>query len=543
MDDQAELNLNDLFQLLRRGLVFAVAVAAGAGLLTYFLSKRTTPEYDSTTTLLASRPNNNTQSTFGVSLVTAPVVDTSAYQAAAKSYPVLIEALATLGEEDPNAKTVADFAKLVAVRLEVAQQSSLIRVTVRDADPEWAAKAANALGAALLHWDTARAKQNLQVVVNTLETQVQSFDSEIAALSSAPDGGASAISQLDGLRTLRADRTMQLNAVRALSASAVGLLEVLEPARPALEPSRPRPTRNAALAFALGIFLVYALLLLRDSLDTRFRGADDVLGSTGFPVLGEFPRLPAGTFNMPHEATGYLRTNVMFATAQDLPKVILVTSAQPTEGKTSVAIGLAESFARNDYRTVLIDADMRRPAASARLGLTRTTISPRATLRAYLEDPSLVKEPTSTELDGLLLDIIPTFEPAPTPTELLSRSFASVLHRLKDDYDVIVIDSPPTLPVADAMTIAPYATGVILAVSLPTADRRAVKATLDLLERINVRILGTVITNVEPNRSLGGARGYGYGYGYGYGPAENAQASQAERAPIRPVANRSAADD
>lgn len=543
MDDQVELNLNDLFQLLRRGLVFALAVAAGAGLLTYFLSKRMTPEYNSTTTLLASRPTSNAQSNFGVSLVTAPVVDTSAYLAAAKSYPVLVEALNVLGENDPDAKTVAAFAKLVSVRLEAAQQSSLIRLTVRDADPQWAARAANALAAGLLHWDTTRAKQNLQVIVHTLETQVQAFDTEIAGLESAPDGGTAATSQLEGLRTLRADRAMQLNAVRALSASAVGLLEVLEPARPALEPSRPRPMRNAALAFALGLFLVYALLLLRDSLDMRFRGADDVLSSTGFPVLGEFPRLPPGSVHLPHEATGYLRTNIMFATAQNLPKVILVTSAQPTEGKTSVAIGLAESFARNDYRTVLIDADMRRPAASERLGLTRITTSPNATLRAYLEKPSLAETPTSTVVDGLLLEVIPTFEPAPSPTELLSRSFASVLHRLKDDYDVIVIDSPPALPVADAMTIAPHATGVVLAVSLPTADRRAVKATLDLLERTNVRILGMALTNVEPSRSLGGTRGYGYGYGYGYGPVEVPQANRNELVRTRRLPNRAAADD
>lgn len=538
MENQTEPNLNDLFQLLRRGLLFALAVAVGAGGLTYLLSKRITPEYDSTVTLLASRPNSNPQANFGVSLVTAPVIDTSAYQAAAKSYPVLTHALELLGEHDPSAKTVADFAKLIGVKVETAQQSSLLRMTVRDADPDLAARAANALGAALLGWDEARAKQNLQVVINTLESQVVAFDSEIASLLSQPDGGLTAASQVEGLRTLRAERTMQLNAVRALSASAVGLLEVLEPARPALSPSRPQPARNAALAFVLGIFLVYGLILLRDALDTRFRGADDVLRSTDYPVLGEFPRLPSATTRLPHEATGYLRTNVMFATAQDLPKVILVTSAHPTEGKTTVAVGLAESFARNDYRTLLIDADMRKPLASTRLSLTPASTGFSPTLRAYLEDPLRTEEPVHVDVDGVHFDMIPSFEPAPAPTELISRSFASVLHRFKGQYDAIIIDSPPTLPVADAMTLAPHATGVVLAVSLPAADRRAVRATLDLLDRIGVRILGTVITNVEPSRSLGGTRGYGYGYGYGYGPIEKTETTKGQRAARRPLASK-----
>ncbi len=537
VENQSEPNLNDLFQLLRRGLVFALAVAVGAAGLTYLLSKRITPEYDSTITVLASRPNSNPQANFGVSLVTAPAVDTSAYEAAAKSYPVLTQAIKALGEDDPSAQTVADFAKLVTVKVETAQQSSLLRITVRDADPDLAARAANAVGASLLSWDEARAKQNLQVVINTLESQVLAFDSEIDSLVNQPDGGAAAASQVEGLRTLRAERTTQLNAVRALSASAVGLLEVLEPARPALEPSRPKPVRNAALAFVLGIFLVYGLILLRDALDTRFRGADDVLRSTEYPVLGEFPRLPTGTTRLPHEATGYLRTNVMFATAQDLPKVILVTSAQPTEGKTTVATGLAESFARNDYRTLLIDADMRKPLASTRLGLTPANTGFSPTLRAYLEDPMRAEEPVHADVDGVHLDIIPSFEAAPDPSELISRSFASVLNRFRDQYDAIIIDSPPTLPVADALTLAPHATGVILAVSLPTADRRAVRATLDLLDRIGVRVLGTVITNVEPNRSLGGTRGYGYGYGYGYGPIEKTRNLKSRDGNRRPLAS------
>ena len=514
MEYEEEISLQDPVQLLRRGLVFALAVALGAAGLTYYLSRRMTPEYDSTATLLVSRPGS-AQGTFGVSLVTAPTIDITAYQAAAKSYPVLSTALETLGVHDAGVATVGAFSKVVSVRAESAQQSSLLRVTVRDADPSWAAEAANALGNALLGWDIARAKQNLQVLIATLQSQIDAFDAEIVGASTGVGSDASQSTQVEGIKALRADRANQLNAVRALSASAVGLLEVLEPAMPALRPSRPQPARNAALAFSLGLFLVYGLVMLREAMNTRFRNSEDIQRATELPVLGEFPRLPSGTTRLPSEATGYLRTNIMFATSQDLPKVIVVTSPGPAEGKSTVAMGLAQSLARNDYNTLLIDADMRKPTVSARAGLTKDQVG-NSVLRAFLENPDGSGRPVTVHLDGVSLDVLPTLEPAPDPTELLSRSFATLLMRLKGQYDAIVIDSPPTLPVADTLTIAPHATAVVLALSLPTTDRRSTAATLDLYERIGVRVLGTVITNVDHGGRAARVGKYGYGYGYGY---------------------------
>lgn len=512
MDTEQELSLHDLVALIRRGLPFALAVAIGAAALTYVLSSRITPEYSSTTTLLASRPNSNLQGGFGVSLVTAPVIDVSAYQAAAKSYPVLRNALVLMGEVDPVPELVSDFEELVTVRVETASQSSLLRISVHDADPLTAADAANAVGSAMLAWDEARATQNLQVVIDTLAAQIASLDAEI--LMSATGNDSAQQSELtEGLRSLRADRALQLNSARALRTSAVGLLEVLEPALPSATPATPRPVRNSALAFVLGLFLVYGLVLLREALDTRFRSGDDLLRATDLPVLGEFPRLATGTLHLPQEATGYLRTNVTFATATDLPKVLLITSARPDEGKSSVALGLAESFARNDYRTLIIDADMRKPQLFRRLGVDPERADPSVTLRARLQNGGNQTPPLTVSVRGASFDLVPTFAPEAAPSEILSNSFAGMLQRFKPEYDVIIVDSPPLLPVADSLTMAPHTTGVVLAVSLPTTDRRSVTAALDLLGRMGVRLLGTVMTNVDQRQA--GRSGYGYGYGYG----------------------------
>ncbi|HZW27798.1 MAG TPA: polysaccharide biosynthesis tyrosine autokinase, partial [Trueperaceae bacterium] len=345
--------------------------------------------------------------------------------------------------------------------------------------------------------------------------------------------------QLEGLRTLRAERANQLNAARALLTSAVGLLEVLEPAVPPLEPVAPRPVRNAALAFVLGTFLVYGLVLLRDALDTRFRGGEDLVRSTNLPLLAEFPRMAPGTRLLPREASSYLRTNLTFATSASHPKVLLVTSAGAAQGKTSVACSLAESFARNDYRTLVVDADLRKPMVAqvfgvepgaARLG--GRTLS----VRQLLEDPTLEGGPATVRLGGGTLDVLPQFGSAPSPTELLSRGFATMLNRFKDDYDVIVVDTPPMLPVADTLTMAPHTTGVVLAVSLPDTDRRSVGAAIDLLERIGVRMLGLVATNIEKTTGRAGEYGYGYGYGYGDDEGSSGTAGGGRRSPRRGAA-------
>lgn len=516
VDEQQEPTLRDLFMLLRRGLPFALAVAVGSAALTYLLSARMAPDYKASATLLASRPNSSLQGSFGVSLVTAPVIDVTAYQAAATSSPVLADALATLGVEQPTTAELERFERTVDVRVENAQQSSLIRISVRDGDREAAAASANALAMALLRWDEDRATQNLQNVVKTLESQLQAITEEIAA---AAGEGEETPEQLEGLRSLRAERTNQLNAARALLTSAVGLLEVLEPAAPPLEPVAPRPVRNAALAFVLGTFLVYGLVLLRDALDTRFRGGEDLVRSTDLPLLAEFPRLAPGTRLLPREASSYLRTNLTFATSAAHPKVLLVTSAGAGQGKTSVSCSLAESFARNDYRTLLIDGDLRKPMVAQVFGIEpsgRRQGDRTPTVEKLLADPDVDGGPTDVDLGAGTLRVLPQFEAAPSPTELLSRGFSALLGRFKEDYDVIIIDSPPILPVADALTMAPHTTGVVLAVSLPDTDRRSVGASIELLERVGVRTLGLVATNMEKASGRAGDYGYGYGYGYGY---------------------------
>ncbi len=513
LDQDIELSLSDLFELIKQGLIFALAVASLAALATYFLSRSIEPRYQARATVLAAQTNPELRS-FGVSLATVPSLDVSAYRTAAQSAPVIMNALASLGVTEANTKTIYNFRDNINVRTEDARTSSLIYIDVVNTSAALAADIANAIAKALVDWDTGRASKNIMEVVTTLEQQITALDEQIATLQGMGDSVTQ--DQLDGRISLRAQQQEQLYYARALSNSAKGLLDIIEPAMVPLNPVSPKPKLNAALAFVLGLFLSYLVVFLRSALDTRLRGSDDLAKVTGLPVLAEFQKQSTGMRRLPREASSYLRTNLLFATADAHPKVIVVSSASATEGKSSVAMSLAESFARSEYRTLLVDADLRKPVIGKEYNFNALL---EADLRSYLEHPHESFTPITIPVGARqTLDVIPSFHSAPSPTELLTHGFRDRLDEWRAEYDAIIIDSAPLLPVADTLTIAPLCTGTLLVASLQNADQRKVRAAVDLLERIGVRTLGIVATNLPVVRKT--RERYGYGYGYGYGEKE-----------------------
>ena len=508
MEHDNEPTLRDLIALLRRGLVTALVAAAVVALATFLVSRTLPSSFEARATLVASAQDPN-QRDFGVTLVTAPTLDVATYQAAIRSRQVLAEALREVSSTTPTSRSVDDLADVLTLRADDARTSSVIRVLVRDENPARASALANAIAQAAVRWDGQRATRSLETIIASLEAQIAAIDAELAAaIDDVP---------VEGLSRNRAELQLQLSSARALRTAAVGRLEMLEEAEPPREPVAPRPVRNAALAGLLAVFLSYGLLLLRDALDTRVRGAEDLARITDLPVLAEFPKVSTGRRGLPLEAASYLRTSVAFATNENHPKVIQVTSAGASHGKSSVSIALAESFARQHFRTLLIDADLRKPVMGREYCLD---VVQHPSLPDALADVENAIPTRVLIADDVELDLIPSYEAAPNPTELLANRFRLLLDRMRPHYDVIVIDSAPVLPVADALTIAPHTTGVVFAVSVPDADRRQVTNAVALLRRMGVRVLGTVATNLPVNARSGGAAGYGYGYGYGYGQSE-----------------------
>jgi non-specific protein-tyrosine kinase len=494
-------NVSDILRFIRRGLLLAMLVAVTAGVVAYISSSRLPQTFRSEAVISVTRDNNSAD-------IVKPLTD-SAYRVAVTSNAVISATLKDLGNPEPDQKAINDFIKTVRIGVDNEgnwnDPSSLIRIAVSDSNRDDAAMKANALAQNLLDWDKERGRKTLGEQATSLEEQRAILDNQIRALQAAGTDD----SEINPLIERRNELQGTLFATRALELGAVGKLDIIDAAIPELEPIAPRPVFNTVLAFLLGLFGSYGILLLRNALDMRIRDVDDLTKVVDLPVLASFPKLPTDTRRLPYEATSYLRTNLLFATSDAHPKVIVVTSAREGEGKSSVALSLAESFVRNNYRTLLVDADMRKPVVA---GEYRINSLHQTSLETWLKNPYGSNQAASVPINGkYYLYVIPSFQPSAQAAELLSSGFRECLEIWRKEYDVIIIDSAPILQVADTLTIAPLATGTVLVANQQKTDRRQVRAAVDILRRIGVRIPGVIATHVT--RDGGSSTSYGYGYG------------------------------
>lgn len=492
--------LRDFVNVVRRGLPLALAMGVLAGGLAYYLSQKMVPVYRATATLLVSDTRPSSQ--FGVTLLTAPVLAPSAYEAAVRSAPVLDAAIADL-EATPNGVLDRDaLLRSTGLDIEVDNPSTIMWLWAESPEPELAAAIANALSEALRSWDIRRARTNVEAIIAALEGNLLALDSQLQrALAADP------VDQItvQSLRDRRADNTVSLETARALQSSAVGYVELLESALVPTSPVSPSPTRNTALAFCLGLVLAYVLILARLTLDTKFKDPDDMAASLGENVLAVFQKV--ANRRISKETANFLRANVLSQLSDAHPKVILVTSARQSEGKTSVAMALAESIARSNYRTLLVDADLRRPAIAQAYSLPGVM---HQRFEDLLKDPRKELRTSAIKTSGANLHVLAGRPASVNPSELLTTGFRAALERIKSKYDVVVIDSAPVLPIADSLSMVPHVTATVFVVNVSRSDRKGVAAAVRLLRRLDTRLLGIVVTGAT--KATAGGVQYGYGY-------------------------------
>ncbi|NWF24836.1 polysaccharide biosynthesis tyrosine autokinase [Streptomyces sp. PKU-EA00015] len=295
-------------------------------------------------------------------------------------------------------------------------------------------------------------------------------------------------------------------------------LTVVQPAAVPPAPSSPKTTLNVALGLAVGMLLGLGIGVALETVDTSMRDskalAECLAAAAGPPVLSSIvhdsraSRRPVSLRDDTHSprAEGFrkLRVNLQFAEVGRPPKVIAVTSPLPREGKSSVSVNLAATLAEEGARVCLIDCDLRRPSVHSALGLVRdagltTVLVGKAGVREVLQSAGSFSVLTS--------GMIP-----PNPTQILgSAQFASVLHDLAEDFDHIVVDTPPVLPFADTPAMAQAVDGYLLVARAGRTSRGQILDALRILERVNVPVLGAVL-NAAPARGDGEAHGYAYRY-------------------------------
>jgi polysaccharide biosynthesis transport protein len=279
-------------------------------------------------------------------------------------------------------------------------------------------------------------------------------------------------------------------------------------------PVKPNLLMNLLVGLGLGLMAGVAgavgLEFVNDTIKTR----EDIRKKLSLPCLGTVPKTgQRDTFvedlknptSMISEAYSAIVAALRFSTEEGMPKVLLVTSTRSGEGKSSSALAIAQNFARRERRVLLIDSDLRKPAfkaANDRVGLSKllTTSDP---VRDHIVE---------TQHQNLWL--LPSGPLPPNPADLLSTGrIRKIITEAKEGFDLVVIDGPPTIGLADAPLLAAAAGSVLFVIeSGKTRTRGAIEA-LNRLEATGTRIAGAVLT-----KSQDSGDGYGYaGYGYGYG--------------------------
>ena len=478
------MELTDYLHILRKNwLIIVLATLLGVGAAAGYSLTRT-PMYEAQSTVFVSTQAGGTigelqqGSTFTQARVTtySNLVTT----------PIVMNPVIAKLDLGVSANTLAQ-----AVTASSPLNTTLITISVTDADPLLAADIANALAA------------SLTAAVESIET---------------PNGS---------------------------DASPVRLTRVKDAVTP-LAPSSPNVSLNLALGGLIGLALGIGVAVLRSVLDTRIRTPQDLTPVTDAPLIGAIAFDPkakdrpiivhADPLSPRAESFRALRTNLQFLDMGGRASFV-ITSSVPSEGKSTTTINLAIALADAGKRVALLDADLRKPKVAEYLG-----IEGGAGLTDVLIGRVKVGDVMHPWGDRTMY-VMPAGKIPPNPSELLgSQQMATLLEVLERDFDVVLCDAPPLLPVTDAAILARATSGALVVVSAGRTNRHQLSGAIDALQTVGAKVAGIVLSMVPTRGPDAYAYTYGYGYGQGYGyvqgqsKAEKRAARRAYRAARPPVA-------
>jgi capsular exopolysaccharide synthesis family protein len=279
----------------------------------------------------------------------------------------------------------------------------------------------------------------------------------------------------------------------------------------------------------LGLALGIGLALLRHTLDTKVRTEDDIKALSKRPILGDIPMVKSvkdGLLSLesdPHgrhaESIRRLRTNILFVDVTTAGHSFVVTSSVPGEGKTTTTINLALAMADAGSKVLLIDGDLRNPSVARTMGLDGSFGL--TTLLLGMADP----EDVIQRWRQSTLHVLPAGPVPPNPSELLGSEPMEILFgKLAHDYDFILVDSPPVVPVIDAVLINKLTHGLIMVVGADRTRKRDLASAVQSLETVDVPVAGFAL-NMAPASSSTAHR---YGY-YGYNSDADVKLSRRQR--------------
>mgnify|MGYP001815928934 CR=1 FL=1 len=353
-----------------------------------------------------------------------------------------------------------------------------------------------------------------QYILLQQESLIQQYEARVTVLED----------QLAGIEDGTVDPSRQSEYERELEDLAVSIdlartssSTLIDAATPPGEPYEPNLMRTVTLALVVGLLLGLGAAFLVDYLDTSIRDEGDLQAATGLPNLGTIPRVALPdkaieghivTRDAPQspaaEAYRALRTAIRFMSLDRPIHSVLVTSARPGEGKTTTATNLAVVAARSGQRVLLSDCDMRKPQAHLFFALSNEV----GFTSVLLGEVTLQEAAQFPKGEGKLA-VVPSGPLPPDPSDLLSgETTHRALDKIRNEVDLIILDSPPVLPVADPTVLAGMVDGVIVVASAGATDRRQLARAIGRLQQVEAPLLGTVLNRYEAK----GEADYRYGY-------------------------------
>lgn len=545
-------------------LILLGLIAAGTA---FFVSKRTTPVYQTSTMIMLNGAPGVSSDSYTSLYFAEQLMATYAQTMTTK--PMLDAVSSKLGFSFPGS----------SIQVQTIANTSLMKITVKGSDPDRVAMIANTMFSVFaeqLQSDQATrfsdSKTSIENQLATLNQQIQNTTDDLiknSQLIQDTQTSLDALNQqiadeikLSGAESVTSEErnqqtqyqadllqaqlektqlqstysqyqnsyyilTQSFNQIKLAEAQSTSLVIQKDPAVAPTVPVSPQPIRDASLAAIIGLFTGAGIIFLIEFLDDSLRDPEEITRKWGIPVLGMIvnfnssngnnlitekePRSPVS------EAFRSIRTNLQFASVSSPLHTILVTSSSPEDGKTTIAGNLACVFAQVGRKVVVVDSDLRRPRMHKllelhnRFGLTDLFIRSNEYLGGAIQ-PTEVKN----------LNLLSSGSLPPNPSELISsQRMVDILQNLESQFDVVILDAPPSLVVTDANVLANHADGVLLVVRPSFTKRAAIRHTIEQLRQVNANIIGVVVNGVDVKKSRYGYysyyRGYYSSYGYGYG--------------------------
>jgi len=499
----SDSELRDYLRVIwRRKAVIAVSVmvVVGASLISSFLQ---TPIYAATAEILIE-PR----------VVESPFDPNSGLRSSANSVENEKRVLTGKAVQDAVQKEIGG---APGISTGTVSGTDVISVTAESTVPQQAATIANAYSKAYIDFRRKQAVDDLLAASKEIQAKITDLQKQIDAAPPA---------QKENLVDQQALFKQKLDQFQVDVALKSGGATLITPAVAPVEPVRPTPIRSGILAGALGLMMGVAVAYLIEYLDDSVKTKDDVDRVTpGLPVLGLIPIVPGwksreepqvASVDEPKsaaaEAYRTLRTALQFLALEQPLRTLQVTSPGAQEGKTTTLVNLGVALARSGRRVVIVCCDLRRPRVHDFFGLDNSVGFTSVLLGKVPLTSALQPVPDQPRLSVLASGPLP-----PNPSELLSsRRTVEVLTSLQAEADIVLVDSPPILPVTDGLILSGRVDATLVVSVAGATTRKELARTVELLNQVDAPLIGTVLNGVTES----GAYGYAYQY-YRYEQSDN----------------------